>query len=72
MKKFNKAITPEDILAVCGGKYYGEQNITLQSIADPEEADSSSVIFWEQGKYLCVKTHIFKYIFQRQEFLKQN
>ncbi len=52
MKKFSKAITPEDILAVCGGKYYGEPNITLQSIADPDEADSSSVIFWEQEKYL--------------------
>ncbi|NLA45775.1 MAG: UDP-3-O-(3-hydroxymyristoyl) glucosamine N-acyltransferase, partial [Candidatus Cloacimonetes bacterium] len=52
MKKFNKTITPEDIVAVCGGEYHGEQNITLQSVADPEEADSSSVIFWEQEKYL--------------------
>ena len=52
MKKFNKTITPEDIVAVCGGEYHGEQNITLQSVADPDEADSSSVIFWEQEKYL--------------------
>ena len=52
MKKFKKAIKPADIIAVCGGEYYGNNDITLQSVADPDEADTSSLIFWEQDKYL--------------------
>ncbi|MBW6513552.1 MAG: UDP-3-O-(3-hydroxymyristoyl)glucosamine N-acyltransferase [Candidatus Syntrophosphaera sp.] len=54
MKKFAQALKPAEILAVCGGEYRGSEDLLLQSVADPAEADPASIIFWEQEKYLAV------------------
>ncbi len=51
MKTFSSSLAPAEIIAVCGGEYQGESGITLQSVADPAQADASSIVFLEQEKY---------------------
>jgi len=53
MKRFAPALAPPDIVAVCGGEYRGSADLRLDSVASPEKATASSVIFWEQDKYFA-------------------
>lgn len=52
MKKFALGLGPQEIIAVCGGEYRGSEKLTLQSVSDPAEAEETSIVFWEQDKYL--------------------
>jgi UDP-3-O-[3-hydroxymyristoyl] glucosamine N-acyltransferase len=53
MKKFELALDPGQITALCGGEYRGSQDLRLQSVADPSDADETSIVFWEQEKYFA-------------------
>jgi UDP-3-O-[3-hydroxymyristoyl] glucosamine N-acyltransferase len=51
MKRFSRPLSPELIQKVTGGSYAGAPDLVLNNVAEPQEADAGSVIFWEQEKY---------------------
>lgn len=52
MKKFNQQLTPDAILKIIGGEAALKKTVSLNSIADPREAEPNSVIFLDSDNYV--------------------
>jgi len=54
MKVFKKDLTPEVIIRIIGGELLFRQEVKLNRIADPTEADEHSIIFLDNEKFLSL------------------
>lgn len=48
MKRFDQALNIDQICKITGAEYQGEDNLVLDSVSEPSDAQANCVIFWEQ------------------------
>lgn len=52
MKKFQKALSAQEIIAITGGSWLGANDVTLDNVCEAIEANPSSVVFCEQERLI--------------------
>lgn len=52
MKRFNLSLDPDSIIKITSAEWIGPKDIVLSNVCEPDEADSSSIIFCEQERLL--------------------